>query len=82
MQQPTRICAQQGRETCPPHHWLIEPDPSRPTWDRWTCSRCGVTRSVDRKPARFFRPSRASTWTVEDLAIAGYLDEDGDALVR
>ena len=53
--------------SCPPHHWLIEPDDMGR--DRWACQKCGLVRDDARRPAETRRLSNVSTWSRDEVAL-------------
>lgn len=57
--------------SCPPHHWLIEPDDMGR--DRWACQKCGLVRAASARRAEPRRLSNISTWSRDEVAL---LDED------
>jgi hypothetical protein len=61
----------QPNASCPPHHWLIEPDDMGR--DRWACQKCGLVRADTARRAETRRLSNVSTWSRDEVAL---LDEE------
>jgi hypothetical protein len=53
--------------SCPPHHWLIDDD--SPGGERWSCRKCGLVRTPERRPIEPNRLANVCTWSRDEVAL-------------
>jgi hypothetical protein len=69
------VAERQETAICPPHHWLIDDEPSDGR-ERWSCQRCGLVRRETPRPAAARRLANVATLGRDEVAL---LDADHDA---
>ena len=52
--------------SCPPHHWFIGGSQGR---QRWSCQKCGLVRTEERRPIEARRLANMSTWSRDEVAL-------------